>query len=637
MSKAKTLAGTVSTGGVLENPANVLVDSDIGVSVQAYDADLTSWAAIAPSAKQDALVSGTNIKTINSTSLLGSGDITITTAGSGGATASGSVTLTSASSGAQSITTTTYGQYVKLPDATTMTKAGMVFNIRNAGGYPLKVVNSAGTKLGFLYPGQTSTVGLADNSTAAGVWVLSNVDPVAITAQSYTTGLATTPGNYPIAAIALDADRTFILNGSFSPSANALYGIVYNKTTQTWGSLTLIRTLGNIGNAIKSATDQILVVSCNDTTALQAVVLTISGTTITVGTAATATLAAAITCFYASFADPQQQAPSTAVATVGSAFVFQYSSNSYVVSFRAFTISGTTVTIGAQLATTGNQGYGVIYSLSATTFLGISVVGTASILARVYSVSGTTITAGATAPSLPSTTVSYMRVTPFGSRWLVVYKGTSFGTFSLLSVSGTTVTASTVTLGGQFSSIDGATALAISGSKAIVGYTRSGNLYANILTDTAGTASLGTELQLTPTVQTLSPVTVSGTKATFVGDSGGTAGIYGYTVDFSGSSPTFSSAQLISVTNQATQSFKTFNLDGTRNAYTFVATNATYSMFDTTGSTIQTATATQVSSKVQNYMALSAAYPQIDDDTSTYTTFANSSTTLIITRIESIT
>lgn len=49
----------------------------IGVSVQAYDADLTSWAAIVPSTKQDTLVSGTNIKTINSTSLLGSGDVAV--------------------------------------------------------------------------------------------------------------------------------------------------------------------------------------------------------------------------------------------------------------------------------------------------------------------------------------------------------------------------------------------------------------------------------------------------------------------------------------------------------------------------------------------------------------------------------
>lgn len=59
----------------------------IGVTVQGYDADLTSWAAIAPSAKQDTLVSGTNIKTINGSSLLGAGDLTIS---GGGATPGGS-------------------------------------------------------------------------------------------------------------------------------------------------------------------------------------------------------------------------------------------------------------------------------------------------------------------------------------------------------------------------------------------------------------------------------------------------------------------------------------------------------------------------------------------------------------------
>ena len=50
---------------------------------------MTSWAAIAPSAKQDALVSGTNIKTVNSTSLLGSGNIV-----TGDVTLTGTETLT---------------------------------------------------------------------------------------------------------------------------------------------------------------------------------------------------------------------------------------------------------------------------------------------------------------------------------------------------------------------------------------------------------------------------------------------------------------------------------------------------------------------------------------------------------------
>lgn len=54
-----------------------LTTSSIGSTVQAYDADLTAWAGVSTSAKQDTLVSGTNIKTINGTSVLGSGDVTI--------------------------------------------------------------------------------------------------------------------------------------------------------------------------------------------------------------------------------------------------------------------------------------------------------------------------------------------------------------------------------------------------------------------------------------------------------------------------------------------------------------------------------------------------------------------------------
>jgi uncharacterized cupredoxin-like copper-binding protein len=80
--------------------AGYLTSSAIGTTVQAYDADLTSWAAITPSTKQDTLVSGTNIKTVNSNSLLGSGDVSVGTvtsiiAGTGlsGGTITGSGTI----------------------------------------------------------------------------------------------------------------------------------------------------------------------------------------------------------------------------------------------------------------------------------------------------------------------------------------------------------------------------------------------------------------------------------------------------------------------------------------------------------------------------------------------------------------
>jgi hypothetical protein len=77
------------TGSTTAAGARTALGLVIGTNVQAYDADLTAWSSVATSAKQDTLVSGTNIKTINGTSLLGSGDIT-----SGDVTTSGTQTLT---------------------------------------------------------------------------------------------------------------------------------------------------------------------------------------------------------------------------------------------------------------------------------------------------------------------------------------------------------------------------------------------------------------------------------------------------------------------------------------------------------------------------------------------------------------
>lgn len=76
-------SGGTNAGGYFHNPGTYtlyyLMASDIGGgggSYQSLDAELSAMSAEI-SAKQDALVSGTNIKTINSTSLLGSGNINI--------------------------------------------------------------------------------------------------------------------------------------------------------------------------------------------------------------------------------------------------------------------------------------------------------------------------------------------------------------------------------------------------------------------------------------------------------------------------------------------------------------------------------------------------------------------------------
>lgn len=77
-----SLSYLIDTGGYLST-------SDIGTLVQAYDADLSQWAGISTTSKQDTLVSGTSIKTVNSSSLLGSGNLAV-----GDVTLTGTETLT---------------------------------------------------------------------------------------------------------------------------------------------------------------------------------------------------------------------------------------------------------------------------------------------------------------------------------------------------------------------------------------------------------------------------------------------------------------------------------------------------------------------------------------------------------------
>ena len=71
-------AATTTLAGLLTGTDKTKLDGlVIGTTVQAYSTNLSSWASIATSTKQDTLVSATNIKTVNSTSILGSGNIAV--------------------------------------------------------------------------------------------------------------------------------------------------------------------------------------------------------------------------------------------------------------------------------------------------------------------------------------------------------------------------------------------------------------------------------------------------------------------------------------------------------------------------------------------------------------------------------
>lgn len=458
------------------------------------------------------------------------------TPGSGGTAASGSVVLTSASTGAQSITTTNYGQSVTLPDATTLSKGACLYTINNLGAYPLKIVNNAGSTLGFVITGNPVTIGLADNSTAAGTWSLVDAESYAPVAQLFSTTLYSS-GCVIKKSVPLDSTRTFLLIGNTN-----LYGIIYDSSTLTWGSLTLIRTATiSVANAILSATNQVLVCSNNTATGLEAVALTLSDTTITVGTAATATLSA------------NENTGIYNLIAVGTSFLLSYAVATPANQMRALTISGTTVTIGAATVLNGTFTSNKIYlaAVSSSVALVTTCTAASTFFATPYTISGTTITVG-TGATYATTSASVYRIQPIsaGARWAVVISNsaTTSAIGLIISVAGTTASISTVTLATTTNTngIEGG-AIIVSGSKLIfVSSNDSG--YVNILTDTSGTASAGTQITA-PSGGQANAISINSStnKAVFLLGDGTYTKAGRLIIGFSGSSPTLDNFDFQSV------------------------------------------------------------------------------------------
>jgi len=391
-------------------------------------------------------------------------------------TATTATTLTSTAT-LLKITPASYGVAVTLPDATTCSVGGPLHIIDNKGAYPVRVLNNAGTLLGFIFAGVVSHISLADNSTAAGVWTVENSELVGASAQLLTTNMRTVE-----ACVSLDNDRDFLLGKGGS---NYSYGVVYNKTTNQFGSVTAIRSASVVGShaAIKSATDQILVVSCiSGSTAFEAVVLSISGTTITVNTAATATLSANHIAF----------AGGCGLIAVGSSFVCSYIVDIPAAQIRALSISGTTVTIGSATVLDGTAG-GLIVA-SGDKVIAVSAA-TSNFYTKPYTVSGSTLSAGTGTTTAAGSTVNVgeCKLAALGTRWFTCYRNATPDVFGVvISLSGTTTTVSTVTV---FSTTIVTDAIIVGSDKVLMLNPGTSN-NANILTDTAGTASAGTAITL---------------------------------------------------------------------------------------------------------------------------------------------
>jgi hypothetical protein len=321
-------------------------------------------------------------------------------------TATGNTTLTSTPTLLR-ITPTGYGTTVTLPNATTMTAGAGKFTIQNLSEYHVRIVNASNTLLGFANSFDTVNIDLANAATSAGTWVLNNGLRLGVSAerpnQFTTEGFALINGvvNNPIE---LDSDRVFFL---YRNNSNQIYGQVFSQSANTWGAQTLIRNavVGLQCGAVKVDADKIIVASSTVGTAFEAVILSLSGTTITVNTATASTLPVGNSGAY------------TFKAVPSGGFVYVYRNSSGASGVVPMSVSGTTVTVGtvasafSGLITTSTSLYVQTAADKVILYAPADSSGNGGFIA--YSLSGSTLTAGPRTSLGASTTTAskFVRLT----------------------------------------------------------------------------------------------------------------------------------------------------------------------------------------------------------------------------------
>ena len=386
------------------------------------------------------------------------------------------------------VTPTTYGITVTLPDATSIAPIDPLHTITNAGAYPIRVVDSTGMLLGFIPASSKSTVGLV-TSGAAGVRSVSDITLVGCSAMIANGNLS----NGARCVIDIGSNRELIIMGSG-------YGVIFNRSTGVFGTITLIRTSVVNFRAVLVSTDKVLVVSCAaGATAFEAVVLTVTGNNFAVGTAATATLAATLTGSSLTVDSP--------FLTVGTSFVIGYSVTGVFHEARAMTVSGTTVTIGAAVRQSSTDGSGSGPALGypgtgsvivAATSSSITAGGTGYIYVTPYTVSGSTLTAGTLAQFTTgalAASVMYKFIQLSANRWYMNFGMNNGSTLydAIVNLTGTTATINAaVRSSGAIED-----AIVVSSTKILTMSSSTSN-NGTMITDNAGVVVISTALTIGP-------------------------------------------------------------------------------------------------------------------------------------------
>lgn len=415
-------------------------------------------------------------------------------------------------------TPTGCGEAITLPDATTCTEGGPLHIIdMSESVYPVRVLTSAGVFRGVFFPGTVSTVSLPDNSAAAGPWAIENIKRVGPVAQLLTANMR---GNIKVVDLGNNQELILATNAS-----SHLYGVVYDRSDNSWGAVTSIRAAAVVGNysACLCAADKVLIVSAV-TTALEAVVLTIAAGDISaVGTADTETLSAAISYI---------ESGGSKLTAIGDAFVCVYRVATPAMEIRSITVAGTTPTIGAATVLPGTAGGYLSFTGSVAV---VATEETSAVHVAPYTISGSAAPVIGTkvSDSVTSGGIFKFKKMPSG-RWLIIYldNGAVIGGFATLA--GTIITTSIVPI---FAAASGnlSDAWAVEADKVLCTTAANSSPCYNILTDTAGTASAGTAIDIEAVALTRTCLYADGTDVVVYAFSA--TKFHLQTIDCSGASP----------------------------------------------------------------------------------------------------
>lgn len=316
--------------------------------------------------------------TTQTTAATGRSGVTNTTTGS-------NITLTSSSNQVQNIKFTATGLYVILPNATTMAGGTDMFIIKNIGQIPVVVKDAAGNVL--LNVIGTAHLSLLDKSTSAGVWSADDVPLVfgvsSLSANINTSGIGAV-GNQSIVLLSETTGVVSVTAGS---------GVVLRAFTISGGVVTF-GTAVSVPSWVTSIQYRNPLLRLSSTTgifsqgdfvsSLFGWVFTVSGTTITVGSRTTIATVSA----YGAYATLARIDDTRFVLAAPN------STSSTTMQLRAGSVSGTTITLGTAVTLSViNSGY--ISNYVGVTYNGTGVVALPQSNSAVpFTVSGTTITTG---------------------------------------------------------------------------------------------------------------------------------------------------------------------------------------------------------------------------------------------------